>query len=152
MPINYKDYPKNWKTEIRPAVMARAGEVRDEAGAIVLHAKCEKCGVLNHDTGYRTEAGEFISWDDIENQLNWHGHDYFDEELKHCIKQDGTAKKPLKIVLTVAHLDNDKSNDEVSIDRLRAWCQRCHLNYDRDHHRENYRNNRNKKKRLQSLF
>lgn len=152
MPIDYKQYPANWKTEIRPAVMRRAGEVRDEKGAITIEAYCEQCKVVNHATGYRDEAGNFISWDEIENQLDWHGYDYFDHELKHCIKKDMTAKKPLQIVLTVAHLDNDKSNNGVSIDRLRAWCQRCHLNYDRDHHRENFRRNFNKKKGLQNLF
>ena len=36
-----------------------------------------------------------------------------------------------KIVLTVAHLDHDPENWDVSDNRLRAWCRRCHLNYDR---------------------
>jgi hypothetical protein len=25
MPINYKEYPANWKTEIRPSILERAG-------------------------------------------------------------------------------------------------------------------------------
>jgi len=33
-------------------------------------------------------------------------------------------------VLTVAHLDHDISNNELS--NLRALCQRCHLDYDRE--------------------
>jgi len=32
------------------------------------------------------------------------------------------------VVLTVAHLDHDPSNNDPS--NLRAWCQRCHLTYD----------------------
>ena len=35
-----------------------------------------------------------------------------------------------KIVLTIAHLDHDSDNWNVKDDRLRAWCQRCHLKYD----------------------
>ena len=36
MPIDYKKYPPNWKTEIRPAVLKRANN------------SCEFCGVENH--------------------------------------------------------------------------------------------------------
>lgn len=38
-----------------------------------------------------------------------------------------------RVVLTIAHLDHVPENCEPS--NLRAWCQRCHLNYDREHHR-----------------
>lgn len=78
MPIDYKKYPPNWKTEIRPAVLKRA------------HNRCEFCGVENHS-----------------------------------IRPDG-----VKVVLTIAHLDHDEENWNVSLDRLRALCQRCHLRYD----------------------
>lgn len=38
-----------------------------------------------------------------------------------------------KVVLTIAHLDHDTAhNDDTN---LKAWCQRCHLNYDAHHHR-----------------
>ena len=54
-----------------------------------------------------------------------------------------------KVVLTVAHLDHtipasrdDKANS--SPDNLRAWCQRCHLNYDRHLHAANARRTRHK--------
>ena len=36
------------------------------------------------------------------------------------------------VVLTVAHLDHQPENCARS--NLRAWCQRCHLNYDKQHH------------------
>lgn len=39
-----------------------------------------------------------------------------------------------KVVLTIAHLDHTPEN--CSPDNLKAWCQRCHLNYDREHHAE----------------
>lgn len=38
-----------------------------------------------------------------------------------------------RVVLTIAHLDHTPENCEPS--NLRAWCQRCHLAYDADHHR-----------------
>lgn len=38
-----------------------------------------------------------------------------------------------KVVLTVAHLNHQPENCEP--ENLRAWCQRCHLKYDREHHR-----------------
>lgn len=38
------------------------------------------------------------------------------------------------VILTVAHLDHQPGNCEPS--NLMAACQRCHLRYDRDHHRE----------------
>ena len=48
------------------------------------------------------------------------------------------------VVLTVAHLDHDHRNQEVSDDRLAALCQRCHLNYDRPRHVERRRLNRDR--------
>lgn len=42
------------------------------------------------------------------------------------------------VVLTVAHLDHTPENCDPA--NLRAMCQRCHLNYDREHHaRTRYR-------------
>jgi hypothetical protein len=37
-----------------------------------------------------------------------------------------------RVVLTTAHLDHTPENCDLS--NLRHWCQRCHLNYDREHH------------------
>lgn len=93
MPINYKLYPSNWKTEIRPAILARANHC------------CEFCGIKNYSIGFRDNDGVF-----------------------HL----GEGK--LKIVLTVAHLDHDISNNDHL--NLRALCQKCHLLYDKEHHRK----------------
>lgn len=39
-----------------------------------------------------------------------------------------------RVVLTIGHLDHTPENcDEKN---LKAWCQRCHLNYDKQHHAE----------------
>lgn len=37
-----------------------------------------------------------------------------------------------KVVLTVAHVDQDKNNNALL--NLAALCQRCHLRHDRDQH------------------
>ena len=52
-----------------------------------------------------------------------------------------TKQKALKaaglteIILTVAHLDHDKTNNRFS--NLKALCQRCHLRHDLDQHANN---------------
>jgi len=53
-------------------------------------------------------------------------------------------KKPTKIVLTVAHIDQDKNNN--SFFNLAALCQRCHLNHDRCQHAQNRKYGRNFKR------
>lgn len=44
MPINYKNYPKNWK-QIRNRILIRAGGDIDNS---VINSKCEFCGILNY--------------------------------------------------------------------------------------------------------
>lgn len=41
------------------------------------------------------------------------------------------------VVLTVAHLDHDATNNNMS--NLRAWCQRCHNAYDAAYRANNRR-------------
>lgn len=36
-----------------------------------------------------------------------------------------------KVILTIAHLDHDPENWDVKDERLKALCQKCHLQYDR---------------------
>lgn len=100
MPIDYKRYPDNWQ-ELREAVLARAGN------------KCEFCGVENYAIGVRNEDGTFIEYNAMETEA-----------------ADLDGEKVLQIILTVAHLDHDEENKNVTIDRLKALCQRCHLIYD----------------------
>lgn len=138
MPINYKLYPANWKTEIRPAILERAKHC------------CEQCGVKNHDIGYRDATGKFYGWQLIEDLLETKGYDIFCHELKNCYDSKGNPTKPIKIVLTIAHLDHDITNNDPA--NLKALCQKCHLNYDKDQHRGNSRATIEKKKGLQRLF
>lgn len=113
MPIDYKKYPKNWKTEIVPRIKKRANH------------KCEKCGVGNYCVGYRLLNGQFvelIQFDDYKSARQ--------EVL--LIRELGLHSnyKCIVIVLTSAHLDHDETNHNVKDDRLMAMCQRCHLKYD----------------------
>jgi len=108
MPIDYRQYPPNWKTEIRPAILKRAKNC------------CEDCGVTNHSLIYRYGKG----------RNDWN---YWPEGVEsETLTIEG--KKQTKIVLTIAHLDHDKLNHCVRVDRLRALCQKCHLRYDMAHH------------------
>ena len=55
-----------------------------------------------------------------------------------------------KVVLTVAHINHDKTKNEFS--NLAALCQRCHLNHDLFHHINNRRYGRNWKKNQLTIF
>jgi hypothetical protein len=128
MPIDYKKYPVNWKSEIRPAILERAKHC------------CEECGVANYATGARDLAGNWHNSKQICNMNSDVGYGYF-----------GTyGVKDIKIVLTIAHLDHDINNNDPA--NLKALCQKCHLNYDKDQHRQSSRKTINKKKGLQELF
>jgi len=56
-----------------------------------------------------------------------------------------------KVVLTVAHV-YDMDHMACSLLNLAALCQRCHLNYDRQHHTENAWRTRRAKKANLELF
>lgn len=141
MPCNYSKYPPNWKSEIRPRILARAGN------------RCELCGAKNKDVGYRGKGGKWFSYEFIESELDKHGRDLFDsdEPLAHCWDKRGNPTKPTKIVLTIAHwYDKDPMNCED--DNLKAACQYCHINHDKEQHTANARLTREAKAGLQRMF
>lgn len=125
MPIDYKKYPANWKTEIRPAILERDGNC------------CKFCGVENGAIGWRDMDGKFIYAEDYL-LTKKRGYGFYQTSDR------------LKIVLTIMHLDHDTTNNDYS--NLAAGCQKCHLNYDKDHHKKNSRQTINRRKRLQELF
>lgn len=55
-----------------------------------------------------------------------------------------------KVVLTIAHMDQDVANNED--DNLRALCQRCHLKWDHEQHQRNARQTRFRKVGQPDLF
>jgi len=60
-------------------------------------------------------------------------------EWCHAVNHDIHPRTGSIVVLTIAHLDHDKLNHDVTDDRLAALCQACHLGYDGEHHRHKRR-------------
>ena len=137
MPIDYKNYPKNWKTEIRPRILERANNC------------CEFCKVPNYALINRGKYKGIDCYQDM------HGN-IFNAKNGEKIGEDylGSLENPraTKVILTIAHLDHDKENNEVLDERLKALCQRCHLGYDMEKHKKNRRETLNKRKGLSDLF
>lgn len=91
--------------------------------------QCEWCGVPNHAVGARDRNNHWHNADAIDHMNSDVGYGLF-----------GDYPKIIRIVLTVAHIDHDKANNDPS--NLAALCQRCHLNHDRLHHAETRRRKR----------
>jgi hypothetical protein len=112
MPINYKDYPDNWKKEIRPRILERAKN------------KCELCFAPNSEEVLRDKkTGEWQF--DIGNPM-----------------LDYSWYRTVKIVLTIHHIDGDRTNNNDL--NLIALCQRCHLKLDMGKHVKNRKRNKEK--------
>lgn len=132
MPINYKDYPANWKSEIRPAILERANH------------KCEFCGVENYKYIFRGYLE-----DDTEVYQDPEGNIFdatnstilFLFDFEKTITPKG-KDRAIKVVLTIAHLDHDIQNNDYS--NLKALCQQCHLRYDKHHHQRKRSKNQTK--------
>lgn len=127
MPIDYKKYPPNWKTEIRPRIMERANN------------RCEF-------EGCDFEHGEFVWSVKYKGKVQGWFRDKAEAEKQPKsfeIKKGEVVPNPkkVKVVLTIAHLDHDETNHDVKDDRLKASCQLCHLRYDA---KEKYRRINNK--------
>jgi 5-methylcytosine-specific restriction endonuclease McrA len=110
MPINYKDYPPNWRKEIRPAILEREGH------------KCKFCGVPNHIWVYAASKRTGRVWVRTEEEL----HKLL-EDPDICIQPN---VKRVKVILTIAHLYPTDSKMVSDPERLAALCQRCHLTLD----------------------
>lgn len=111
MPIRKQDYPPNWR-EISLQVREAAGQ------------RCQWCDAPNGQYIFRLEPTLLKSWKTIriggvEKQVP------FGDFLVMAPKAQGSTR----IILTVAHLDRDRTNNDLS--NLAALCQRCHLNHDR---------------------
>jgi hypothetical protein len=52
------------------------------------------------------------------------------DAIRREIRFPETIIRPIRIILTIAHLDHDPENWDVSDDRLAALCQKCHLTHD----------------------
>jgi hypothetical protein len=124
-PENAVRYPKNWK-EVRERILARAGNRCEGSPAFPL-CRVPNGWLRNNRTGELTDDGLLAeSWELVD------------------------LDPVTKIVLTIGHLDHTPEN--CAEENLRAWCQRCHLNYDHDLHQQNAYQTRRKNKAVKELF
>lgn len=141
MPISYKNYPSNWKTEIRPAILKREGNC------------CKFCGVPNKSWICRGTWGDAVVWQNDDGQIfDAINGKYLGSAYVGDVWTSDDPKKQIltKVVLTIMHLDHDTTNNDYS--NLAAGCQRCHLTHDKDLHQKNAKETRTKKKKLQTIF
>lgn len=124
-PIDYKLYHPEWKTRIRPDILKRADN------------KCECCGVENKAKILRGDWNDIECYQDMQgnifdaNTSKWIGDDYLGEVSR--------TNNIITIILTIAHLDHDISNNDYS--NLKAMCQRCHNRYDMPNRVKNRKKN-----------
>lgn len=130
MTMDYSQYPSNWR-EISLRIRERDGHKCKVCGvatrAYILRSTKdpERYLVFGDDTIYRTPDGDIIRMSEMP--------DEFDES------------KHIKVVLTVAHLDHDTTNNDDS--NLAALCQLHHLRHDTQQHTANAKRTRfNKRK------
>lgn len=113
MPIDYSKRDPLWLSHVRPRIMKRANN------------KCEFCGLEHNSIVYS-----------ITMQVNENGRykkrTIWFRDIRDSIRENtnGLPPKKVKVILTIAHLDHDENNFEVSDDRLKALCQICHLRLD----------------------
>lgn len=125
MPIRASErdrYPVDW-----PQISER---VREEAGQ-----RCEWCGVENGAVILRGSDNQYGA-----SLPAWRYADapVYDHTFSACTGEpipganwdtfDPNARGPVKVVLTVAHLDHQPEN--CARENLRALCQKCHNDYD----------------------
>lgn len=109
MPCNYSKYPPNWFTEIRPRVLQRAGNCCEWPG----------CGLANNSTACSVKQKN--------RPTVWY------KTPPPMYGKRGVVKKWVRVVLTIAHLDNDPENHSIKDERLQALCQLHHLQLDVKH-------------------
>lgn len=108
-PENLKRYPPDWK-EIVEKVRERSGDCCE--GSPDFPACRRPNGwLLNKRTGELTDDG-----------------------MVGEVWELADGDPVVKIVLTTGHMDHEPENCNLA--NLRHWCQRCHLNYDKQHHAE----------------
>jgi hypothetical protein len=122
--IDYKKYPLNWKTELRPAALERSNHC------------CAFCGVKNYAVGARDQHGTWHDENSIHSMNSSQGQELF-----------GEFPRMIKIVLTVAHLNHDITDN--CPENLQALCQKCHLTYDAQHHAKNAKRTRGDRRQKQ---
>lgn len=120
MPMQREHYPADWD-----AISLRIREREAQ--------RCKFCGVENHTYGARAIDGSWVP--EGETAMRFEMGDISEAEY---------IRKPKRIVLTVAHLDHDMTNNDES--NLAALCQQCHLRHDAQQHAQNAARTRKRKR------
>lgn len=112
-------YPANWKSEIVPMIRARSGD------------SCEACGVKNKAQIQRHING--YNWRYVGSDEVWgiHGTPIV---VREPIREN-LWNKPVKVVLTVAHLNHDETDNRP--ENLEHLCQLHHNRHDAKHRAAN---------------
>lgn len=99
--MNKREYAPDWSDVIRPAILKRDGY------------KCRHCGIPHRARVYRQSSGQYYIVDEFTEQ--W------------ALSQ---GKKVFTVYLQVAHVDQDKTNNDPA--NLLSLCPRHHAKLDRD--------------------
>jgi hypothetical protein len=125
-------YPKDWR--------AISKRIREREGQ-----RCKQCKAPNGETVIRGQAGDAGSYMLPDGAV----HDADTGEHRGDALGSEYEGRPVRIVLTCAHLDHDPTNN--ADDNLAALCQRCHLALDLLQHVANARETRRSRKAAGNL-
>lgn len=125
MPCDYSKYPPSWKA-VRASILDRSGN------------RCERCGLLNGAI-IRRCGDAFVA-----GGMLYRAHD--GSRIKAVTSEitDAAFSREVKIVLTIAHIDHDTTNNDPS--NLLALCQWHHLLLDHELHMRNAAETRRRKR------
>lgn len=119
MPIR-PDLRKHYETEAWK--VARDAVVRRSEG------RCEFCGVMGGEIGYRDHCGDFQTVLPFADGGSFEIGDRVEDRSAHPFRYYTV----FRIVLTCAHLDHNPE-DPPRVDRLAHLCQQCHNRHDAPH-------------------
>lgn len=118
-------YGRQWRTEIRPRILQRAGD------------KCEQCGKPDRVEAWTRTLphgpAPMMFWCPF-GESRWRDHHGRPVPERVVRTLFSVPIRKVRVVLTVGHLNHTPGDDRD--ENLKALCQWCHLNYDKLHHRE----------------
>ena len=124
-PENVGRYPRDWK-QIVERVREHSGD-RCEGSPAFPDCRRPNGWLLNKTTGELTQDGWVAE--------TWAFAD---------------GDRVTRVILTAAHLDHTPEHN--AMENLRHWCQRCHLNHDREHHAQTRYATRHARANTHELF
>lgn len=107
--------------------------------------RCEACGRPHRHIICVLEDGR---WIDPASDGQWYTP--LGEPIREPPSADLWSVRLVRVVLTTAHLDHNPANGADA--NLAAWCQRCHLAWDLQHHLANRRLTVRARQALADLF